>query len=157
MRKKLIDDSRPQTPAPEQDWLPVEDLAAIELTSEDAACPVESAFVGNGEPGWRAATPGKQVIRLVFDQPQKIRLIHLEFVEPVVERTQEYLLRWSSGKGEPFREIVRQQWNFNPSGTTRETENHEVDLPDVAMLELTINPDIGNRGGKASLRRWRIA
>jgi hypothetical protein len=67
------------------------------------------------------------------------------------------VLRWSSDNGRSFREIVRQQWNFTPSGTTEETEDHQVDLPNVTVLELIINPDIGNQNAIASLAKWRIA
>jgi hypothetical protein len=38
-------------------------------------------------------------------------------------RTQEFVLRWSRDTGHSFREIVRQQWNFSPSGGTREVED----------------------------------
>ena len=74
----------------------------------------------------------------------------MNFVEPETERTQEYVLRWSPDSGQSFREIVRQQWNFSPQGTTNETEDHHVELPAVTMLELRIIPDIS--GGNASHR-----
>jgi hypothetical protein len=56
-----------------------------------------------------------------------------------------------------FREIVRQQWNFSPPGTVRETEDYAVELPDVTVLELRILPD--QSGGKAcaSLASFRLA
>jgi hypothetical protein len=157
MRKRLIDEDRLDESIPEHNWLHVADLAEVEMTSEDASHPIESAFLDKGDSGWRAGVAGSQTIRLLFENPQRIRLIHLKFIEPVVERTQEYLLRWSSDNGKSFREIVRQQWNFNPSGTTEETESHLVDLSNVTVLELIINPDIGNRNAIASLAQWRIA
>jgi hypothetical protein len=157
MRKRLIDEVRLDSSIPEHNWLHVEDLAEVELTSEDALHPIESAFLDKGDSGWCAGVAGSQTIRLLFENPQRIRLIHLKFIEPVVERTQEYLLRWSSDNGKSFREIVRQQWNFNPSGTIEETESHLVDLSNVTVLELIINPDIGNRNAIASLAQWRIA
>ncbi|HQR60601.1 MAG TPA: hypothetical protein PLH03_04460 [Methylophilaceae bacterium] len=157
MRKKLINDPFQESEVADHDWLQVHDLAGVELTSEDAAHQIESVFQVATASGWRAAEPGSQTIRLLFDQPQHLRLIHLDFVEPAVERTQEYVLRWSPDNGQTFYEIVRQQWNFSPSGTRSETENHAVDLANVTMLELTINPDIGNRNATASLQRWQIA
>ena len=41
-----------------------------------------------------------------------------------------------------FREIVRQQWNFSPQGSTSEIEDYGVGLPGVSALELTITPDL---------------
>lgn len=157
MRKKLIDGYHPVQAVTERNWLNLEALAEVELTSEDAGHPIESALLPASQSGWRAATAGRQTIRLLFAEPQQIKHIQLDFAEPVAERTQEYVLRWSSDRGVTFREIVRQQWNFSPSGATTETENYEVELAYVTELELTIDPDIGNSNAVASLERWRVA
>ena len=92
-----------------------------------------------------------------FSNPQRIRCIRLNFVESSVRRTQEYVLRWSADGGQSFREIVRQQWNFDPAGATAETEDHKVDLPGVTTLELDIVPEIGGGDALASLARLQIA
>ena len=55
------------------------------------------------------------------------------------------------------REIVRQQWNFEPSGSTSESEDYEVELPGVAALELHIVPDISGGSARASLAELRLA
>lgn len=157
MRKRMISEPRHTALPPEQDWLNIEDLAEVEVTSEDSAHPIESALLPDRGTGWRAAEPGKQVIRLRFDRPQRLRWIRLEFQEPEVERTQEYVLRWSPDGGQSVRDIVRQQWNFSPAGTTTEREDHRVDLAGVTVLELTITPEIGGRPVFASLARMRIA
>jgi hypothetical protein len=93
-------------------------------------------------------------VRLVFDKPQRINRIWLVFEETGNARTQEFVLRWSSDNGATFHEIVRQQWNFSPLDSTRETENYKVDLSDVTVLELIIVPD--NRGGEASASLSRL-
>jgi len=72
-------------------------------------------------------------------------------------RTQEFVLRWSPGTGHSFREIVRQQWNFSPSGSIREIEDYTVDLSEVAVLELIIVPDKADREARASLSSLRLA
>jgi hypothetical protein len=157
MRKRI--DSSPATEGapPGGHWLDLESIATAELTSEDPAFPIESALSeGRGEAGWRAAGPGEQRIRLVFDEPQRVRRIWLDFVEQDVERTQQYVLRWSPDRGATFHEIVRQQWNFSPKGANRETEDHEVDLADVTVLELSIAPEIGGGDARASLAGLRI-
>ena len=99
MRKRLI------TPAPEtvrsrgEGWLDIDQAAIVEFTSEAEDYSVESAFVAGHSPGWRAGTPGSQTIRLVFDQPQKLRLISLVFEGNETARTQEFVLRWSPDHG----------------------------------------------------------
>jgi len=99
MRKRLI------TPTPEtvrtrdEGWLDVERAAVVEVTSEDKDFPVEAAFVSGDERGWRAAAPGSQTIRLIFDQPQTLRCISLVFEENETGRTQEFVLRWSPDGG----------------------------------------------------------
>jgi hypothetical protein len=137
--------------------LNVESLAEVEITSEDAAHPIESALVPGRASGWLAAGPGKQTIRLLFAQPQRLKRIWLNFVEPRSERMQEYVLRWSPDGGQSFREIVRQQWNFSPQGATSETEDHHVELPAVTVLELSIIPDTSGGNALASLDQLRLA
>jgi len=157
MRKRIIPSVRKDTPPPGEDWLDLDRLAQVEITSEDAVHPIESALLPGRSSGWRAAEPGEQTIRLLFAHPQRLRRIWLEFVEPVTERTQEFVLRWSQDGGQSFREIVRQQWNFSHQGATRETEDHRVDLPGVAVLELRIIPDISGGHAHASLAQLRLA
>jgi len=157
MRKRIIAPVQQETESPNQEWLNVEGLADVEITSEDRAHPIESALLPGRAPGWRAAVPGKQTIRLLFAHPQRLQRIWLNFEEPLTERTQEYVLRWSPDGGQSFREIVRQQWNFSPQGATSETEDHHVQLPGVTMLELSIIPDTGGGNAFASLAQLRLA
>ena len=154
MRKRII---APVQQATDQGWLNVEALAEVEVTSEDPSHPIESALLPGRASGWRAAGPGKQVIRLLFAHPQRLRRIWLNFVEPVIERRQEYSLRWSPDGGQSVREIVRQQWNFSPQGATCETEDHHVELPAVTVLELSVIPDTSGGNAFASLAELRIA
>jgi hypothetical protein len=114
MRKRLILTGTDRAELGSNNWLDLEQVAQVELTSEDSAYPIESALVPGTGPGWRAAAAGEQLIRLVFDQPQRLNRIQLVFEEPDEERTQEFVLRWSSDPDEPAQEIVRQQWNFHP-------------------------------------------
>jgi hypothetical protein len=157
MRKRIIATFQQETLSPNQGWLNVEGLAEVEITSEDASHPIESALLPGRASGWRAAGPGKQMIRLLFAHPQRLQRIWLNFVEPVTERTQEYVLRWSPDGGQSFREIVRQQWNFSPQGATCETDDHRVELPAVTVLELSIIPDMSGGNALASLAELRLA
>lgn len=157
MRKRIITPVKQEIPLPGEDWLSLEGIVEVEITSEDAAHPIESALLPGLTSGWRAAGPGKQAIRLLFAHPQPLRRIWLDFVEPRTERTQEYVLRWSADGGDSFQEIVRQQWNFSPQGAARETEDHHVELPAVAVLELSITPDTSGGDARASLAQLRLA
>ncbi len=157
MRKRLI------TPAPEstrtrgESWLDVERQAVVEVTSEEENYPVESAFVSGDAQGWRAAAPGSQTIRLVFDHPQRLRCISLVFEESETARTQEFVLRWSPDGGNSVKEIVRQQWNFSPPNSVREVEEYQVELSTVTILELIINPNISGGVARASLKNLRLS
>ncbi len=157
MSKRIIKQDQKAARSPGQEWLDVEGLAEVEITSEDASHPIESALLPDRASGWRAAGPGKQTIRLLFTKPQQLRRIWMNFEEPAAERTQEYVLRWSPDSGQSFQEIVRQQWNFSPQGSTTETEDHHVDLPAVTVLELNIVPDISGGNAIASLAQLRLA
>jgi hypothetical protein len=150
MRKRL------NTPRPEtvqsrgEGWLDVERAAIVEITSEDRNFPVESAFVSKEAQGWRAAMAGTQTIRLIFDQPQRLKQISLVFEEKEIPRM--HVLRWSSDGGGSFREIVRQQWNFSPPETIREVEQYQVELSNVTVLELTVVPNTSGGSARASLK-----
>src|SRR2546423_6771035 len=154
---------RPITPALEsirtrgKSWLDVERAAVVEVTSEDKDWPVESAFVSGNARGWRAAEAGSQTIRLVFDQPQRLRCISLVFEENETARTQEFVLRWSPDGGSSVKEIVRQQWNFSPPDSVREVEEYNVELSSVTVLELVINPSIGGGVARASVKNLRLS
>src|SRR5215467_9937548 len=137
--------------ATEQAWLDLENIASVEMTSEEQAFPIESALVGQGKQGWRAAEPGVQTIRVIFDQPQRLKRISLVFVETEAQRTQEFTIKWSPDRGNCSQEIVRQQWNFSSPNATREIEDYAVELSNVAVLDLTIEPDKDNRTARASL------
>ena len=158
MRKRVTSPVVPQDPAtPDPEWLDLEQLAQVEVTSEDIAHPIESALVPGEGSGWRAALPGEQTIRLIFDRPQRLSRMWLLFIEPDTTRTQEFVLRWSPDGGRSFREILRQQWNFGPPETIREAEDYRVELSGVTVVELAILPDKSGGEARASLAQWRLA
>ncbi len=157
MRKRLISPT-PHVREPfDRGWLDLAKLGMVEITSEDEAHPIECALQLGETRSWRAAEAGPQIIRFLFDQPQKLKRIWLVFEETETKRTQEFALRWSLDHGRSFREIVRQQWNFSPPGTTREIEKYDVDLRDVTLLELRILPDQDGGTARASLASLRLA
>ena len=96
MRKRIINSSNKEPANSDRPWLDLESLAQVEVSSEDPEHPIESALSGSSKSGWRAGSPGRQTIRLLFDEPQKVNRISLVFREEEHERTQEFVLRWSS-------------------------------------------------------------
>jgi hypothetical protein len=156
MRKRIVNPGAAETVAvSEGSWLNLSEIATVEVISEKEGFPIESVFAGNGGAGWRAALPGEQLVRIVFDEPVAVSRIQLRFEERERERTQEFSLCWRPSSG-GCREIVRQQWNFSPAGSTAEIEDYAVSLEAVSALELAIWPDIGPGDSVASLASWRV-
>jgi len=156
MRKRITSHRQQESPSANTSWLDLEALARVEVTSEDAAHPIESALLTVGAIGWRAESPGEQTVRLLFDAPQRLRRIRLLFREEKEARTQEFVLRWSPTTESSWRDVVRQQYHFSPSGATEEIEEYQVELEDVGALELTIIPSLSG-GSYASLAQLRLA
>ena len=157
MRKRFVTQNSATVQARGEGWLDLEHAATVEVTSENKDFPIESSLSIERGQGWRAAEPGPQTIRLLFDEPQELRSISLVFEEGEIMRTQEFVLRSSSNPGGPFREIVRQQWNFSPPTSTRESEEYRVELSEVTVLELTIVPNVSGGAARASLKSFRLS
>jgi hypothetical protein len=157
MRKRTIEPQQTDSLADDGNWLNLEQLATVEFSSEDAAYPIEAALRVHGGEGWRAAAPGTQLIRLIFDQPQPLRRIKLVFQEHAQPRTQEFVLRWSRDGGHSYQDVLRQQYTFSPPETSRELETYQVNLDAVTTLELQIIPDISGGSARAGLAALRLA
>ena len=157
MRKRQITSTLQSSRPSDEAWLDLEHAALIEVTSEEEGYPIESALVGDDKRGWRAASKGRQTIRLIFDHPQRFKRIWLVFEESENRRTQEFVLRTSQDQGNSYREIVRQQWNFSPPDSIREIEDYAVDLYEVTQLELIIVPDKSGSDARASLANLRLS
>ena len=160
MRKIVVSqDGGKRQPEQQEDWLDIEKIAVAEISSEDPNFPIDGALGKTGTAGWRAGGTGPQRIRLLFDKPQIIRRIQLHFVERESERSQEFWLL--ALVGDELQEVVRQQWNFSPSGTTEELEDFRVELDGVNALDLRIDPDRSHDPKQsrhvASLQRLRLA
>ena len=130
------------------EWIDLATLARLEITSEDPEHPIEFALNADSK-FWRAAEDGEQTIRVLFDAPQNISRISLLFEENSVSRTQQFSLSWQ-GAGEASVELVRQQFNFSPPGTTQEREDYKFSLEQVSVLKLVIIPDV-SKPARASL------
>ena len=138
-------------------WLDLDELADVDVSSEDPAAPIEGVFSGGAPTGWRAATPGRQTIRVRFRRPIRLTRIRVTFEETARVRTQEFVLRWRAADAASDADIVRQQFTFAPPGTTREQEEYAVDLEHALALELSIVPDITGGESRATLEQLRLA
>ena len=158
MRKRIVGSHRPAAkPGSGPRWMDLNQIATVEVTSEDPGFPIESVFSASGGSGWRASQKGEQQIRLIFDQAVAVHRIQLHFLEPTRDRLQEFTVRWSAADGGQPKEIVRQQWSFSPAGSTSEIEDYEVNLDGVSTVELVIKPDLTHNEALATLAAWRVA
>jgi hypothetical protein len=55
----------------EQGWLDLQEIATVEVTSEDPSFPIEAAFNSEAGSGWRAAEAGDQQIRIISINPPR--------------------------------------------------------------------------------------
>ena len=157
MRKRIITRGSQDALPPDENWLDLENLAEVEVTSEDASHPIDSALKPGEGSGWWASESGRQTVRLLFDKPLRVRRIRLMFQEDEQDRTHEFVLRWSSDGGKSYREIVRQQYNFSTPHNTLEIEEYAVDLDGLTALELIITPDISGGLARASVAQFYLA
>jgi hypothetical protein len=157
MRKTRLSPIGNSSAAPGHDWLDLEQAARVEVSSEAEGYPVEGALLEDVHGGWRASEPGIQTIRLLFDHPRTIRVIRLVFKEKEFARTQEFVLRWLPQETCTWKDVLRQQWNFNPPVTEDECEEYNVDLSSAAGLELSVLPDISGGETRASLESLQLS
>ncbi len=156
MRKHIIEHAFSEEAIHTGEWINTQALAQVELSSEAQGYPIEAALSREAGPGWRAGSPGPQVIRLYFDNPFILSCINLLFEELEQARTQEFVLSWCAEEEPIYKQIVRQQYTFSPPGTTRQVEAYEVDLWGVKGFELKIIPDISRADAYASLLELRL-
>ena len=154
MLRKQIINVPPKTQAPMPGEIDVAAVATVLVTSEDPGHAVDHAFDDRRGPGgsrWVAGEPGEQTVILAFDAPQAIRRVVLEIEEHEVARTQEVQLAVSVDGGQAYRELVRQEFNFSPPGTTFEREDWAVTAEAVTHLRLWIEPDKGGKPCRATI------
>ena len=154
MLRKQIINVPPKAQAPMPGEIDVVAVATVLVTSEDPAHAVDHAFDGLRGPGgsrWIAGETGEQGLILASDAPQTIRQVGLEIEEPEIARTQELHLSASCDGGRTYRELLRQEYNFSPPGTTFEREQWAASIEGVTHLRLVIKPDKGGKPCRATL------
>lgn len=154
MRKQIVQPASVTPLTSSSQELNIADLATVLVTSEASDFPVENAFDDRRGPGgsrWMAAEPGEQTLTLAFDAPQTVQKVTVEIEEQETPRTQELQLFVSEDGGRTYRELLRQEYTFSPSGATFEREEWAVPALQVTHVRVRINPDKGNRPCLATL------
>jgi hypothetical protein len=139
--------------------LDIASCATIAFTSEDPAHPVEHLLDGSSGPGatrWISArVDATEQIVLEFDKPQALSRLIYEVEEAERERTQEVRVEISEDGGRLFRQILVQEYNFNPAGATYQREEQRLSLRQASHLRLTIVPN-KKGSGRATLTAIRL-
>jgi hypothetical protein len=153
LRKQILKDF-PDAPGVRPGEKNITALATVLVTSEAPDRPVDHVFDDSRGPGgsrWVADAPGNQRLILAFDTPQTIRTLTLEIEELEMSRTQELCVTISRDGGHTYQELLRQEYNFSPPGTTFEREVWTLIAEGVTHLQLTIKPDKGGAPCRATL------
>jgi hypothetical protein len=157
MRKRLIEPTAERPGTVGQGWLDLERAAVVELTSEDKEFPVESAFASEDARGWRAAAPGSQTIRLIFDHRndseayssflrKSKRRVHKSSCCDASRMAGAHLKRLFTSSA-----ISLRHNRFAKLNSIRLIFNN------VEVLELVIKPEIGGGMARASLKNPRLS
>lgn len=151
LRKQIM---KVRSPRLSRGEISIPEAATVFVTSETAGHPVDCICDGGRGPGstrWIADESGDQVLVLAFDTARNLHKVSLEVEEPDVSRTQELALSISRDWGQTYREVLRQEYNFSPPGTTFEHEEWRVPAEGVTNLLFWIRPDKGGRSCRASI------
>ena len=154
MLRKLIIKPYPVTTDATTGEIDIATVATVQVTSESPDHPIDLVVDDHPGPGgthWIAGEPGEQTVILAFDAPQTINQILLEVEEPEVARTQDLQLSLSRDGGRTYRELLRQEFNFSPEGTSFEREKWTVKAQGATHLRLVIKPDKGGKPCRATL------
>ncbi len=154
MLRKQIIKANPAIPDATTGEIDIAAVATVQVTSESPEHPIDHVFDDYRGPSgtrWIAGEAGEQTVILAFDSPQTINQILLEVEEPEVDRTQDLQLSLSCDGGRTYRELLRQEFNFSPPGTTFEREMWTVSAQEVTHLRLVIKPDKGDKPCLATL------
>ena len=130
---------------------------------------------GNGDPTWHERDcfrrlhgpwlasgrlwdyPGEQMIEIRFHHRIPVRRLRVVSSDLAESRTQEMTIWVSLRGGEQHREVVRQQFNFSPSGATVQVEEYALQLEDVSTIQVRMVPRIDGRRAVARVSKLHVA
>jgi len=149
-----VDTERQSTDATHATELDIEAIATVHVTSAEPDHLITNVFDrsrGLGGSRWVAQKSGEQSLVLTFHTPQTIRRIDLEIEEQEVSRSQELWLCVSHDNGHTYQNLLRQEYNFSPPGTTFEREQWLVTAQEVTHLRLRVKPDKSGQPCRATV------
>ena len=155
MLRKLIIKPHTATPDATTGEIDIAAVATVLVTSEAPDHPIDLAFDDHRGPGgtrWIAGEPGEQtrdpcLRRPADDQPNPPGS---RGVGSHLEPRNSSCVSLCDG-GRTYRELLRQEFNFSPAGTTFEREKWTVSAQGVTHLRLVIKPDKGDKPCRATL------
>ena len=106
---------------------------------------------------WSSDCPGEQMIEIRFRHPTTVSRLRLVSYEAERSCTQTLAIWASSRRGERHREVVRQQFEFSPSGATERIEEYALQLEDVSVLQVRIVPRTDGQRAVARLSELQVA
>jgi F5/8 type C domain len=158
LRKKLLD-AEATTDVGNDDEIDIVGCATIAYSSENPAHPIGHLFDGHSGLGgtlWISARPDTvERVIVKFDELQPISRLVYEVEEAVRERTQEVRVEVSENGGRTYRQILVQEYNFSPRGTTYQREELRFNRLQANRLRFTIVPN-KNGSGTATLTALRL-
>lgn len=153
LRKQILKEA-PRAPLARPGEIDIAATAVVHVTSEAADHPIDHVFDDSRGPGgsrWVADGPGEQTLIIAFDTPQTLRTIRLEVEEQETSRTQELQIAISCDGGQTYSELLRQEYNFSPPGTSFEREEWSIKAEGVTHVRVWIKPDKGGKPCRATL------
>lgn len=124
--------------------------ATVYFSAEDPNNPLEHLFdkqCGVGARRWASDRENiSEQIVLEFDGPTDLARLLYACEETQVERTQEIRVDYSRDGGASYTQVLVQEYNFSPNGSTFQREDLRLDLKQIDHLRFTIVPNKSGTG-----------
>jgi hypothetical protein len=133
--------------------------ATISYSSEDAVHPIDhlvDGCSGQGASRWSSARDNTtEVLIFELDRPERISRVVFDAEERHWSRTQQVTIEFSTDRGRTYWTALVQEYNFDPRGSTYQSEDLRFDVENVSHVKLTIVPSKGG-GGRSTLTSIRL-
>lgn len=136
--------------SPQNRWLDLDVLADVTIMAGGTR-------VARSPGSWSRDCPGEQMIVIRFRHPTTVSRLRLVVCEIERSCTQTLAIWASSHRGERHREVLRQQFDFSPSGAREHVEEFAVQLEDVTVLQVRIVPSTDGPRAVARLSELHVA
>jgi hypothetical protein len=128
MQKRAVEKTSQKQTVCEESQPDQEQSGEVEVISENAEQLIKPVLTKGADESQHSFTPGEQIIRLLFNQPQTFSQMHILFDREEGAQTQEFFLSWLSEDSKFSGELVHQQNDFVSGRRLRENENSLASL-----------------------------